>query len=118
MCYSLAVGTFIVQIIAKKAVPLGPFAMISDKSGLESNSDNNQLLQAFSGAKDRLRQSSQKFTKSHKAPLLDGEESDGADMPTGINDEEGSDGEAMPDFHANRGDDPDGLGYSMHLSRA
>lgn len=44
MCYSLAVGTLIVQIIAKKAVPIEPFKKIAAKAGLETDNDDNKVL--------------------------------------------------------------------------
>lgn len=47
MCYSIAVGTFIIQIIAKKAVPSEPFVKVAANAGLETENDDNKVLQVF-----------------------------------------------------------------------
>ena len=43
-CYLTAAGVLIVQIVAKKVVPLKPFEWIASKFSLEKDSDENPVL--------------------------------------------------------------------------
>lgn len=117
VCYSLAVGTLIVQILAKKFVPIDPFVKIAEKAGLETENDDNQVLAVFSMAKETLnKQTTRTFSSNPaKEPLInvDEEGSDGL-----VIEDEGDDMESENlDFDRAR-EDPDGLRYSMHIGGA
>jgi len=44
VCYSLAVGTLLVNILARKVVPLKPFEKLAEKLKLDDDKVNNETL--------------------------------------------------------------------------